>query len=211
MVLRLKFDLSSYWQVRSGAGAGALADSVIVRDASGLPVVPGRAVKGLLREAMELLTASGKVSQDSVVRWFGSPLPAPAEAETDPDLADTWDTVAEEARFQSKGGELWFGSAAFPPVWRDWIDSKPEKLDAVMTSLTTFMASTAITSDGVAKDHTLRVSEVAVPMELVAEVRGPAGDDKWKDDIRAALPLVRALGGRRSRGYGRVDVSEVKG
>lgn len=41
----------SAWQVGSGLGDGYLADSQVSRDHDGLPWLPGRAIKGALREA----------------------------------------------------------------------------------------------------------------------------------------------------------------
>ena len=73
------------------------------------------------------------------------------------------------------------------------------------------MASTAIEADGTAKDHTLRVKEVTVPMKLVAEIHGPDNDLEWISDLEKSLPLLRALGSRRSRGYGRVHAHIVEG
>ncbi len=68
----LKFRLSSYWHIGSGAGGDAVADSLVNRDAQGLPTIPGRTIKGLLRDAMGLATLSARVAPERVARWFGS-------------------------------------------------------------------------------------------------------------------------------------------
>ena len=51
--ITLELDLSSYWHIGSGKGADAVADAVVLKDEAGLPVVPGRTLKGLLRDCME--------------------------------------------------------------------------------------------------------------------------------------------------------------
>lgn len=199
----LKLDLAGYWHVGSGRGDGAVADAVVLRDASGLPLVPGRTLKGLVRDAMTTVSEAGLVPQERLLRWFGSGLPGHDEGADDE--GDAWSSKLEQGRFSTQAGALWFGSAQLPAVWRDWARGAGEEAPEVQ-ALYAHVASTAVDAQGVARDHTLRVVEVAVPMTLVAEVRGPEGDDTWVDDVRLALPLIRALGSRRSRGFGRVQM-----
>lgn len=201
----LKFSLSSYWHVGSGMGADAIADSVVQRDAQGLPSIPGRTVKGLLRDAMGLATLSGRVPPERVTRWFGSALPG-SDSEGLGDEGDGREVRLEEGRFSTEEGELWFGSAQLPEAWRGWARSLPEsRSEPTIQALYTHLASTALDQDGVARSHTLRVVEVAVPMELEAEVVGP-DEPAWEADLKACLPILRSLGSRRNRGFGRVDV-----
>ncbi len=44
-----------YWHLSSGLSAGAKLDSTVIKDADGLPYVPGKTLKGLVREMAELL------------------------------------------------------------------------------------------------------------------------------------------------------------
>lgn len=204
-VCRLKFELSSYWRIGSGKGSGAVADALVLRDASGLPVIPGKAVKGLLRDAMTVAAVSGTVSAERITQWFGSALAGSGDHES---TGDEQERSLEEGRFSSTEGALWFGSAQLSEEWRRWARSagESEKKD-VLAALTTYQSSTSIERSGVAKDHSLRVAEVAVPMELTAELRGPSDDTTWIEDVRAALPILRAIGSRRSRGLGRTQVT----
>lgn len=197
----LKFHLSSYWHVGSGAGGDAVADAVVQRDAHGLPTIPGRTIKGLLRDAMSLASLSGRVAPERVEKWFGSALPG-----QDGSSGDEHEVRLEEARFSTEEGALWFGSARLPESWRNWAGSLEEpRSEPAIRALYTHLASTALDQEGVARDHTLRVVEVTVPMELEAEVHGP-DDAAWAADLRACLPILRSLGSRRNRGFGRVDV-----
>lgn len=200
-VKSLHFHLSSYWRIGSGKGSDAIADALILRDSSGLPVIPGRTIKGLLRDAMTLATLSGSVKQENIQRWFGTALAGSNENLQD---GDQQESALEKGRFTSEEGALWFGSAQLPKAWRDW--AKDSADSDVLSALSSYQSSTSIDAEGVAKEHSLRVAEVAVPMDLVAEVRGPQDDKGWVDDLKATLPLLRALGSRRSRGLGRVDV-----
>lgn len=202
----LKFQLSSYWHIGSGVGGDAVADSVVQRDAHGLPTIPGRTIKGLLRDAMSLASLSGRVAPERVAKWFGSPLPGHDGASS-----DDHEVLLEDARFATEEGVLWFGSAQLPESWRKWAGSLDDpRSEPALRSLYTHLASTAIDQEGVARDHTLRVVEVTVPMDLEAEVLGP-DDAAWVADLEACLPILRSLGSRRNRGLGRVGVRLEEG
>ena len=55
MDIEYKIHFFSNWHCGSGLSAGADVDALVVKDSDGLPYVPGRTVKGLLREAAEEL------------------------------------------------------------------------------------------------------------------------------------------------------------
>lgn len=188
----------SYWQPGSGLGMEAAADSAVVRDEVGLPFLPGRTLKGLLRDACELAGVEPK----RLVDWFGSAIP-------DVDQDKHPEPGLERARYTTKPGALRFESARLPPAWIEWARTHagPEA-EEVRAALFRFIASTSIDARGVAKDETLRVMEVVVPMTLTAEVTGPDSDE-WIEDLKKGAPLLRAIGSRRHRGYGRVRC-EVK-
>ena len=44
------FSILSYWHAGSGQGRSAVSDALVQNDRNGLPFLPGRTVKGLLRE-----------------------------------------------------------------------------------------------------------------------------------------------------------------
>ena len=76
MALRITF--RSDWHAGSGAGIPGLVDRVVVRDADGLPYLPGKTVFGLLRDAAERLAVALDEKQSArpwsarVIRLFGS-------------------------------------------------------------------------------------------------------------------------------------------
>lgn len=210
----LTFDLLSYWHAGSGRGADALADTVVITDEYGLPYLPGKTVKGLVRDVMERAAAASIVSAAAVTAYFGSASAGLQEsssaeaADQNMDAATEWqDRQLEASRYKTKVGQLSFGSATLPERWRRWARGANEgERQGVVQELFTHVASTSMDADGVAQDHTLRVSQVTVPMQLKARVEGP-DDGAWARDMKTALPLLRNLGTRRFRGYGRVSVS----
>ncbi len=195
----LRLELLSYWHAGSGRGADALADAVVVRDASALPYLPGRTLKGLVRDALELAESVGAIAHGATEGWLGS---GPMTAEDGGEDADPEGRM-EASRYTRTPGCLWFGSAQLPLAWREWARRPDES--GIVEELFTHVACTAVGADGVASEGTLRVYEVAVPMTLRAPIRGP-DDATWCKDIETALPLLRCLGTRRQRGYGRVHV-----
>lgn len=50
MKLHIKINFLSDYMISSGMGDGFLSDSMLVRDSNGIIYIPGRAVKGALRE-----------------------------------------------------------------------------------------------------------------------------------------------------------------
>lgn len=206
----LVFDIHSYWHAGSGRGRDAVLDAEVIRDSDGLPYLPGKTIKGLLRKAMTTSLLARGESTAPVHELLGSDVPGTADA-TD---GDEQTSKLEEGRFSTTPGCLWIGSATLPPTWAQWLRTAPDRTNArdVLAALFRTVASTAIDGEGVAREHTLRVSEVTVPMTLRAQITNTAPADRWPPDrwlplVRNALPYLRSLGVRRRRGYGRVSVT----
>ncbi|MDI7268307.1 MAG: hypothetical protein QME96_09965 [Myxococcota bacterium] len=202
----VRFEIHGYWHAGTGRGAGPELGAVVARTPEGLPFVPGRTVKGLLRAAMELAEKAGAVPGGSAEHWFGTPLPPPkgsAEGERERTL--------EEMRFRTESGALVVDSAVLgkgdaAATWRAWAASHPAEVEALFRSF----ASTRIDESGVAAEHTLRAIEVAVPMTLLASVSGPSEpfeEVTWLDALAKSVPLIDGLGSHRNRGLGRVTVT----
>ncbi len=51
------------WHCGSGLAAGADLDATVLKDKMGLPFVPGKTIKGLLREAVEILSDKKEIIQ----------------------------------------------------------------------------------------------------------------------------------------------------
>lgn len=181
--IRYKLTFHGYWHCGSGLGAGAKADALVVKDADGLPYVPGRTVKGLVREAVATLVALGRADEAGLARTFGQ----------------EGDASASGLPLQ---GSAFFSDAALPGEERKEILSH-----SAADMLYSLMASTSIDETGVAKDHTLRSVEVTVPCELTGRITGLT--DSSAGAVGQALRLIRRLGLGRSRGLGRCSFAIV--
>lgn len=53
--IRYTIEFFSNWHCGSGLAAGADVDALVIKDKNGVPYVPGRTIKGLLREAVSVL------------------------------------------------------------------------------------------------------------------------------------------------------------
>lgn len=192
----LTLQISSYWHPGTGRGDGAVADASVHVGTDHLPFLPGRTVKGLLRDAVECAIQAGFEGLDPVA-LFGSPLP---RATTDDRVR-----TLEEARFTTDSGCLRFGSArpgrgpTEQATWSEWAGAHPEQAAVLVERI----ASTKVDDLGRAEDHTLRTIEVVVPMTLHAAIEGPPGT-RWDLLDEAVQTFLTGLGSHRTRGLGRV-------
>jgi len=53
--MRYKVTFYDFWHLSSGTSAGTKLDSLVVKDEFGLPYLPGKTLKGIVRENIELL------------------------------------------------------------------------------------------------------------------------------------------------------------
>ncbi|HEX9732077.1 MAG TPA: RAMP superfamily CRISPR-associated protein [Thermoanaerobaculia bacterium] len=201
----LAIHVHTYWHAGTGRGEGPGSDARVARTPNGLPFLPGRTVKGLVRAAVEQALALEWLERDidrqAIVRWFGKPLPRLSEGDAEERVREM---ERAEYRFQEGEGQLRFTSARigqgdFVRRWEEWAEVSADK-DLLFRSL----ASTRVDRHGVATDQSLREVEVALPMVLNALIEGPA-DERWPRALAAALPLIRALGSGRNRGLGRAS------
>lgn len=200
-------DIVSYWHIGTGRGSGSHLDAVIDTDHNGLPFVPGRHLKGLLRDAVYRAEHWGLLSN-----W-----PKPT-----PELQTTWtealfgrrntEPESRVPRDETTSGALRVSDAVLPTSIRTWLthpSTSSQKKNLVRT-----MHSTAIeASDGVAKTGSLRGIQVAIPMPLEATLHAftestePKSDvtvtSHWIKIISHCLPLLQGIGSQRTRGLGR--------
>lgn len=201
-------DICSYWHAGTGRGAGSTLDALVFKSAGGLPVLPGRTIRGLIRDALEKAAQLGAVDaapfKEGPATWcFGTGLDAPANESEPVNRVER----LEEARFKTEEGRLQVDSATLGDSpeearkWERWAATNPGEVAHLYRGF----ASTKIDADGVVAEHTLRSIEVTVPLRLYARVTGPVDGPDWVSALREALPLIRGLGSHRNRGLGRVQ------
>ena len=185
----LVIDIHGWWQPGTGRGSGAHLDALAHPDAEGIPELPGRTVKGLLRDA---------VKRAEELRWIEEGL--------------TESLFGREADREGNGsapGALRISSARLPDNERLWLASQAGQ--AALRQLFTDLASTAIDADtGSARAASLRAIQVVLPLKLESRIETLPGHElpnDWSETLRKALPLIRAVGSGRSRGLGRATLN----
>lgn len=173
----LKIEILDHWHIGSGIGLAGYIDSLSLKDERGLPFIPGRSIKGLLRECLRSAEDFGHAPQGTTDRLFG----AMAGGDTG-----------------STPGSIHLGNACLDQKIADWL-AHPDHNKLELAQLFTVIGATAL-KDGVARDESLRLIELVVPMTLFCTITCPEDDLKW---IKLAAPLLRGVGAHRNRGLGR--------
>ena len=203
-MLDLIFDIRSFWHAGSGHGKSQALDMLVIKDLDGLPYLPGRTVKGLLRDAVQRAEHWDRVPEKLTDLLFGT------EAE-----------VKKRTRFETDPGLLSFNDARLPDDLADWIVSRDSALrdPALREGFYQEIHATSIDPDtGCAREGSLRGMEVTIPLKISARIMAqpgrtiPAVHHNWIAEIRRCLPLIRGLGVGRTRGLGRcrVTLEEVR-
>lgn len=178
----------SYWHIGSGMGRGADADAVVLKDQTGLPFIPGKTLKGLLRDS-SLCLEDARLCSDGVTKLlFG----------------------AEGEKGNATQGSLAIDSAFLPDDERAWFSSAEGREH--LKFLYDCFSTTALDDNGVALEHSLHTIEAAVPLELQARIdyiSVPDGIDVT-EHLSKCCALLRALGSHRNRGFGRCLCSIVE-
>lgn len=184
MILKMQ----GYWAVGSGKGGGNEVDNRIDRDSEGLPYIPGKMLKGLIKDACNRLNQVGNSAYSFVEEIFGS-------SEENKGLNRT----------STNSGKIYISDARLSPALRSALVE--EKSITAKDNITRNIYSTAIDDKtGTAKKASLRGYEVAVPMELYATLECDC-DKTVLDSIKIATSkLVYAVGSHKSRGLGEVVI-----
>ena len=194
MDITYKIEFFTDWHCGAGLSAGAYVDALVVKDPDGLPFLPGRTIKGLLREAAEdiVFLRSGndndlyKSSLDKVRKAFG--------------YFDGIDLLGVGAL----KGTAFVTDATLPED-----ESSAIVAGNLQPYLFRTLSSTAIGEDGIAVDKSLRRMEATVPCSLEGKILNLPDDDELREIITDAMRYLKRLGQNRNRGLGRCSFSPI--
>lgn len=196
MDIHYKIDFFSDWHCGSGLSAGADVDALVIKDASGLPFIPGKTIKGLVREAMEDLLSFKSLCNEN---------DKDKESDSNKKMCSLFKKTF--GFFNGERGEMIKGQAFFTNA--DLADDEREAIiaDKLQAFMYRRLSSTAIDADGVAEPNSLRRIEVVVPCTLEGRILDVPKDENFKKLIVEALSYVKRLGQNRNRGLGRCAFS----
>lgn len=184
--MKYKIEFHDYWCLTSGLSGGAQADTVCLRNNDGFPYVPGKTIKGLLREAATILRDAGSAKHALCIEEvFGK------------------ESHATESEAIGGSGKAYFGNATLAAKTAKEIFS-----NELQNELFDLIAATAIDgANGLAKPGSLRRTEVAIPITLYGEIENLPTEHEAA--MKECLKYVRRMGLLRSRGLGRCTFTVI--
>lgn len=182
------------WHCGSGLSAGAYVDALVVKDTDGLPFLPGKTVKGLLREAAEEIVA--------------------LRSGDDNDIRESKMAAVRQGFGHFDGNDdSGYGALRGTAHFTNAVLSAQERTAIVNAGLQPYLyrtvSSTAIGEDGIAVDKSLRRIEVTVPCVLEGKILNLPDDTDFRELITDAMRYIKRLGQNRNRGLGRCSFSSI--
>lgn len=193
--LTITIQMHSDWHIGTGSGRAKEVDRTVRKDKNGLPIIPGRTLKGVLKDSAEVIAGG---LGDSWMEWvshvFGD---SPAE---------NW--VEQKGSPRSpRPGSLDVRTAELSDGLRAELAADPSLIPFLYTK----RPGVAITKEGVAKDDHLRMEERTrggLTMLARASLEGSEDSiEKAKALLAAAAAWTERLGGKRRRGAGKCTIS----
>ena len=199
MILQdIKYQLTFHtdWHSGSGQSRGADVDALVVKDANGLPFIPGKVMKGLLREAMEeLMFLQGKDAEptyrQAMIDFFGN--------STDRNLIQQ--VGGKEYECMSRGIGFFTNVVLEESVAGEILKNHAAHF------LYRGISRTKIDENGLAVDQSLRRMEVVVPCSLMGEIHQIP--EILKEDLIHSLGYIKRMGFGRNRGLGRCTIQLI--
>lgn len=174
--IKYKITFYAQWHCGSGTSAGADLDALVIKDKNDMPFIPGKTLKGFVREAVENLVQLEGKDEELTAR-----------------IGEAFGTEGKQT------GSLHFSNAKLEDREYEAIVGN-EAQQYLYNKVTT----TSIDKDGVAKDHSLRSMETVVPCTLQAEITDVPTE--LRATIMRAFGLIKRMGLKRNRGLGRCEI-----
>lgn len=181
-----QIEFFSYWHVGSGLAGSTYADSIVNKNIQNLPFIPGKTIKGLLRDAAEKINGFNEemVSDEFIKDVFG---------------------VSEEGNtnYQDEGKAFFTNAGLSQELSEGIIKSASEN------ELYKVISSTKIDENGQAQEGSLRQLEVTIPLTLYGVIEHvPEG--KYEKELSFCFDWIKQLGQNRNRGLGKCKFLIVK-
>lgn len=174
----IKYTLTFFsdWHCGSGLSAGPDNDNLVKKNKDDLPFVPGKTIKGLLKEAAADLY-EGEDYEKFIGECFGKKS----------------EFVMGEPNYT-----FFYGNAEFSEMITKHFKDQPDDKQKLFRNI----PSTSIDEiSGVAKEKSLRSMEVTIPVVLTGKISNIP--DGYSDKMEDCLKMVKRLGENRNRGLGR--------
>ncbi len=183
MDLKITIEFLDYWHCGSGESGGNAADSLVVRYdkgvKKGLPYVPAKTLKGLIREMAE----AGGIECAELQKCFGN-------------TSDKDNDCYEKGEVSNNETKTHLGNADIVG------DIKKENIPFLFKNFKNTKLENSI-----AKDGSLREIETVIPLMLCAEFISIETDKEKLELLEKAICSIKRIGLNRNRGMGRCELS----
>ncbi|MEM1124287.1 MAG: RAMP superfamily CRISPR-associated protein, partial [Bacteroidota bacterium] len=98
-MLKYKIKFISDWHVGSGLDAGVEVDALVLKDEKNLPYLPGKTIKGLLKDAMEDMAEVGQCDPEIIHQIFGQMI-SPQERTSKPGAAFFYNATLSDTQYK---------------------------------------------------------------------------------------------------------------
>lgn len=180
--MKVTINFYSNWAIGSGKG-GDSKDSIILLDDDGLPFIPGKTLKGLIRDAYL------ECGYTNAIKLFGQ------EKNIDIETKDL------------KEGEIRFNSAHLHPDFKNLPKEVRSKLFSTKTS-TRLDANKQATDNSLRKNEVTIPLQLSTTILVKKDNSELVGDDY--NNIENALKMLKIMGEKRHRGLGRCLITTEK-
>jgi|LFRM01.1.fsa_nt_gb CRISPR-associated protein Csx10 len=203
--MKIRIKLKSPLLLGSGEGWGTFVDTDIVFDEYGLPYFPGKRLKGMLRESAEEVIDMFRYSQ---IDWLDKRISDPSKAET------IVETIFGKNGF-SEGivriDNLYLKDYEETLEWIKWAVNNYGGIvtkEDILETMTEVRQHTSISSDGIAKEKSLRsVRVLKDKYEFEGDVGFDSKDVALIELLALACANLRHVGSKRTRGFGEITCS----
>lgn len=197
MNIKYNIEFFNEWHCGSGLSAGADVDSLVIKDKNNLPYIPGKTIKGLVREAMtEILncTDTWEIHRENYIKLFGN-------SDDKNYLKD--DAGKTESIMQRS--ESFFANAELNSTEKEYLISKPSLIEHLYRSVTNI----SIDKKGITNQGSLHRIETTIPLTLEATIMNIPDDERFKQLLIDSLKFIKRLGLNRNRGLGRCQFNNI--
>jgi|SRR5690554_5151602 len=180
-----QIEFFNYWHSGSGLSGSTYADNVVNKTNQNLPYIPGKTLKGLMRDAAERIHALNPqmVNENFIQEVFGK-------------KSDT-----NEATKDNEGKAFFANALLSENLTKRIIEDKNNLSD----SLYSVLSATKIDEYGQAADGSLRQLEVTIPVTLYGSIEHfPEG---YEQEIQYCMDWIKEMGQNRNRGLGKCKFS----
>jgi len=198
---KLKIELLSPTLIGSGEGYGAVIDTDVVYDDYGTPIIPAKRIKGCLldsaKEIRDMFTNANIEINLKIEQTFGIP--------GQDDNAPVYFSNLSIEEYENN--QKWLAYFLSKKEYQDFISK-----EKILETYTETRQQTAIDTNGVAFDHSLRTIRVINKgCTFFGDIHIESDDDEIVQLIHLACLNLHNLGTKRNRGFGEVRCTLCNG